>query len=246
MDKIHLSVIIPAYKEEKRIGKTLVAIDKYLTKQSYSYEILVINDGSKDKTVKVAKSYEQLVKNLKVIDSQPNHGKGYVVRLGMLKAQGNFRLFMDADNSTTIDHVEKMWPMFEKGADLVIGTRDEKDSPGAQQAVPQSFFKRMLGNMGNILIQVVAVRGIWDTQCGFKCLTAETAQSIFSKAKIDRFGFDIEVLALAKKLNLQIGIIPVYWINDINSTVSFKSYLKVFADLFKIKWNLVLKKYNLD
>lgn len=245
MEKIYLSVIIPAYNEQKRIGNTLLAIDKYLSGQNYGYEIIVVSDGSKDKTIQTVKGYEKLVKNLKIIDSQPNHGKGYVVRLGMLEAQGQYRLFMDADNSTSIDHLDKMWPLFKKGCQVVIGSRDSKDAAGAKQAVAQSAFKRQLGNMGNLLIQLVAVPGIWDTQCGFKTLTKQATEDIFKRAKIDRWGFDIEMLALAKRLNYQIGIVPTYWINDLESKVGLKGYLLTFGELFKIKWNLITNKYQL-
>lgn len=245
MDKVHLSVIIPAYNEERRIGDTLLAIDHYLSKQNYTYEIIVVSDGSKDQTVQIVKNFQNLVKNLKVIDSQPNHGKGYVVRLGMLKGQGKYRLFTDADNSTSIDHLEKMWPYFQKNYQVVIGSREDRDAPGAQQAVPQKFLKRQLGNFGNLLIQIVAVSGIWDTQCGFKCFRARAAKNIFSRCLIDRWGFDIEALALARQMNYKIGIIPVNWINSPDSRVSWKGYLRTFAELFKVKWNLMMDKYQL-
>ena len=164
MQKIYLSVVIPAYNEEKSIGNTLLAIDHYLSKQDYSYEIIVVNDGSKDKTAQIAEKFSGLVKNLRLIDNKENHGKGWVVRRGMLEAKGEIRLFTDADNATTIDHFEKMMPLFKEGKQVVIGSRDKKDAKGAKQAVPQSFLKRQLGNFGNILIQLVAVPGIWDTQ----------------------------------------------------------------------------------
>lgn len=168
--EIYLSVIIPAYNEEERIGATLLAVDKYLSTQKYLYEILVVSDGSTDKTVNVVEKYKQLVKNLEVIDNLENKGKGAVVRQGMLASHGKYRLFMDADNSTSIDHVEKMWPLFKKGYHIVIGTRDSKDLKEARQEVRQSFFRRFIGDLGNLLIQVIAVPGIWDTQCGFKGL----------------------------------------------------------------------------
>lgn len=244
MQEIYLSVIIPAYNEEKRISNTLLAIDQYLSKQDYSYEIIVVSDGSKDKTSQIVEKFSKLVKNLRLIDNQKNHGKGWVVKQGMLEAKGEYRLFMDADNATTIDHFEKMIPLFKEGKQVVIGTRDSKDAKGAKQAVPQSFLKRQLGNLGNILIQVVAVPGIWDTQCGFKAFTAEATKDIFGRCKIDRWGFDIEAMTLARKLNYQIGIIPVYWVNSSDSRVSWKGYLNTFRELFKIKWNLIRKKYD--
>lgn len=245
MEKIYLSVIIPAYNEEKRISNTLLAIDYYLSKQKYFYEILVVNDGSKDRTKELVNNFKNLIKNLKLIDSQPNHGKGYAARLGILEAKGEYRLFMDADNSTTVEHLEKMRPYFKDGFEVVIGSRDKKDAVGAKQVVPQSFFKRQLGNLGNLLIQLVAVPGIWDTQCGFKAFTAKAADDIFSHCLIDRWGFDIEVLALAKRMGYKIAVVPVVWVNAPDSRVNWKGYLKTFGELFKIKWNLAADKYKL-
>jgi len=242
--KIFLSVIIPAYNESKRITNTLLDIDLYLSKQDYEYEIIVVNDGSKDNTAQVVNKLTNLVKNLKIIDNQENHGKGWVVRQGMLESSGQIRLFMDADNATTIDHFDKMVLLLGQGYEIVIGSRDSKDVAGARQAVAQSFLKRQLGNFGNLLIQTLAVPGIWDTQCGFKAFRGKTAQDIFSRSLIDRWGFDIEALALARKLSYKIGIIPINWVNDPDSRVSWKGYLNTFRELFKIKWNLIIGKYD--
>jgi len=244
MEKIYLSVIIPAYNEEKRISNTLLDIDKYLSKQDYSYEIIVVSDGSKDKTAGIVNKFSDLIKNLRLIDNKDNHGKGWVVRQGMLEAKGKYRVFMDADNATTIDHFEKMIPLFKQGFEVVIGSRDKKDAQGAKQAVAQSFLKRQLGNFGNILIQLLAVSGIWDTQCGFKAFTNKATNDIFKRCLINRWGFDIEALAVARKLNYKIGIIPVNWVNDPHSKVSLKGYLNTFRELFKIKWNLIIHKYD--
>jgi len=244
MKKIYLSVIIPSYNEEKRISNTLLEIDKYLSKQDYSYEIIVVSDGSKDKTAAIVRKFSDLIKNLRLIDNKENHGKGWVVRQGMLEAKGQHRLFMDADNATTIDHFEKMIPLFKQGFKVVIGSRDKKDAEGAKQEVPQSFLKRQVGNLGNILIQLFAVSGIWDTQCGFKAFTNKATDDIFKRCLIDRWGFDIETLAIARKLDYKIGIIPVNWINDPESRVTLKGYLNTFRELFKIKWNLIIHKYD--
>jgi len=242
--EIYLSVIIPAYNEEKRIGATLLAVDKYLSVQKFSYEIIIVSDGSTDKTVDVTQKYKQLVKNLEVIDNLENKGKGGVVRQGIMAARGKYRVFMDADNSTTLDHVEKMRPLFEQGYHIVIGSRDNKDAEGASQAVQQPFRRRLIGNIGNLLIQFLAVPGIWDTQCGFKGFSAEAVQDIFPRLKINRWGFDIEILAIAKRLDYKIGIIPVRWKHDPDSRVSFKSYLQVLLDVFRIRWNLITNKYK--
>jgi dolichyl-phosphate beta-glucosyltransferase len=241
----YLSVIIPAYNEEKTISATLLAVDKYLSKQDYDYEILLEADGSRDKTVEVANNFKEMVRNLTVFDNQPNHGKGWVVRKGMLEAKGDFRLFMDADNATTIDHIERAWPFLKQGYEVAIGTRDSRDHKDAKQAVPQSFLKRTLGDMGNILIQVMLLWGIWDTQCGFKVFSAKAAREIFSKMTIDRWSLDVEALSLAKALGYKIGIFPVYWINNPNSRVKLSGYLQFLVEVFIIKWNLMTDKYHL-
>ncbi len=234
---MHLSVIIPAYNEEKRLPKTLKEINSYLKDRDYEYEILVVNDGSKDSTARIVSEMESEIKGLRLIDNKENKGKGGVVKQGMLEAKGRHRLFTDADNSTSIDHVEKMWPLFNQGKEIVIGSRDDKDSPGARQAVKQSFLKRLLGNIGNLLIQIVAVPGIWDTQCGFKAFTASAAENIFPKQRIERWGFDIEILFIARIMGYKkkTGIIPVYWINDSESKVGLKGYLQVLRELFQIR-----------
>jgi len=244
-NKIHLSVIIPAYNEEKTISITLLDIDKYLSKQNYPYEIILVSDGSKDNTVKVAEKMKELIKNFRIIDNKENHGKGWVVRQAMLEARGEFRLFTDADNATTIDHLEKAWPLLKQGCDIAIGTRDSRDNKDAKQAVPQSFLKRRLGDIGNILIQILVLWGIWDTQCGFKIFSAKAAKDVFSRTLIDRFGFDVEALALAKRMGFKIGIFPVYWINNPNSRVKLTTYFKVLVELFQIKYNLITDKYGI-
>lgn len=243
--KVYLSVIIPAYNEAKRIGNTLLDIDKYLSKQDYSYEILVVLDGPTDNTPQVVESYKKLVKNLEVTGYKKNQGKGMAVRVGMLDAVGEWRLFTDADNSTSIDHLDKMWFQVQEGFEVIISSRDPRDATGAKQEVSQSFLKRWIGNMGNIAIQIFGVWGIWDTQNGFKMLSAKAAQDIFSLAKIKRWGFDIEILALAKKLGYKIGIIPALWRNDPYSHVTFSGYLYTFIELLQIRWNLIRNIYGI-
>lgn len=240
-----LSVIIPAYNEEKTIGETLLSVDKYLAKQNYDYEILVEADGSCDKTVEVARNFQKMIPKLVVIDNQPNHGKGWVVHKGMLDAKGDFRVFMDADNATTIDHIDKAWSLLNQGYDVAIGTRDSRDHKDAKQAVPQSFLKQRLGDVGNIIIQILLLWGIWDTQCGFKVFSAKAAQEIFPLTKIDRWSFDVEALALAKALGYKIGIFPVYWINNPNSRVKLSTYFQFLIEVFQIKWNLMTNKYRI-
>jgi len=159
---MHLSVVIPAYNEEKRIGKTLKSIDEYLKKQDYLYEVLVVSDGSKDNTVKVVENLIPEIKNLKVIANKENRGKGFVTRQGIMEARGEYRLFTDADNSTSIDQVEKIWPWFEEGYDVVIGSRDLKDSV---LDPPQPFLRNfILGEGFKLFRKLVLGCGGWKTR----------------------------------------------------------------------------------
>ncbi|MBU0476527.1 glycosyltransferase family 2 protein [Patescibacteria group bacterium] len=239
---MYLSVIIPAYNEEKRLPKTLKEIDKYLSRQSYDYEIIVVNDGSKDKTAKVIGELFSVVKNLRLIDNKENHGKGYAVRQGMLEATGDYRLFTDADNSTSIDQVEKMLAELERGRGVVIGSRD---IIGAIIAVPQVWWRRKLGDIFNLIVQVVSgLWGIWDTQCGFKGFSKVAVEEIFPKLTINRWAFDVEILVLAKKLGYKIKEVPVAWINSPESKVKLKGMIKMLFEVFQVKWNLICKKYG--
>lgn len=240
---IRLSVIIPAYNEEKRISKTILDIDKYLSKQKYGYEIIVVDDGSKDRTVFVVEKFQDVIKNLRVISNHQNHGKGYVVRQGLLEAKGDFRVFTDADNSTAIDHVEKMWPLVNENYEVIIGSRDVK---GAVIAVPQPWYRRvLLGDSFNLLVQAICgLWGIWDTQCGFKGLTKKAAEEILAECKIDRWAFDPEILVVAKKKGYKIKEVPVTWINDAESKVKLSATIKMLLDLFKIRWNMIQGKYG--
>lgn len=241
MSKPFLSVIIPAYNEAKRLPLTLVDVDRYLSEAEYSYEIIVVNDGSRDATAEIVERFTHVIPNLRLIDNHENRGKGYVVRQGMLAAKGNWRLFMDADNSTTVDQFNNMIPYFSEGYDVIIGSRTIR---GAKLNPPQPLYKRILGKAGNLFIQMVAVRGIWDTQCGFKCFSDGAAQKIFPLMKIDRWGFDVEALMLARQVGYKIKEIPVVWVNDIHSTVGISAYFSTLLEVVKIRWWLWRGKYR--
>ncbi|PIS39782.1 MAG: hypothetical protein COT33_00255 [Candidatus Nealsonbacteria bacterium CG08_land_8_20_14_0_20_38_20] len=239
---MYLSVIIPVYNEEKRLPKTLKETNDYLGRQNYNYEIIVVNNGSKDRTVEVVKNLMAEIKNLRLIDNKENPGKGFAVKQGMLEAKGDYRVFTDADNSTSIDQLAKMPPWFEKGYDVVIGSRDIR---GAVLDPPQPWQRRMTGEGFKLYRKIIL--GLWeiqDTQCGFKGFTKKAAENIFPKCKIEGFSFDPEVLLIAQKLGFKIKEIPVYWKNDPDSKVKFKAMIKMAIDLVKIKWNLITKKYS--
>ncbi len=241
---VYLSVIVPAYNEAERIAKTLLRFNEYLSPQPYNYEILVVNDGSTDKTAEVVEDLKGQIKNIDFFDRKENCGKGFTVREGMLKAHGKIRLFADADNATDISHFEKMRPFFDQGYDIVICSRDPKDAKGAAQSVSQPLLKRFLGRLGNLFIQYMAVPGIWDTQCGFKAFRNYAADKIFVKTLVSRWAFDVEALALARLFNYKIGIIPAHWINDPKTHVTGSGYLKSLWEVFKINRNLKTKKYE--
>jgi dolichyl-phosphate beta-glucosyltransferase len=243
----YLSVIIPAYREGERIGHTLLEIERYLNRKNFDWEVIVIVDGSPDNTAEIARNYSSQVRNLRVISNPENHGKGYIVRQGLLEAKGKYRLFMDADGSTSITHLDKFLPEFKNGYDMVIGSRDIE---GAFIQIHQAKYKELFGDTGNWAIRIVL--GLWkypDTQCGFKILTSRAAQEVASRMVIDRFGFDYEMIVLAEKLGFKVKQMPVRWLNEEGSTVTFfgpNGYIQVFIDLFKTKWRLMTGKYNIN
>jgi len=243
-DNVYLSIIVPAFNEAARLPKTLSRLHEYLSERSRPYEILVVLDGPTDGSRAVVKNLIDEIPHVKIIDRPMNRGKGYTVREGMLAATGSIRLFTDADNSTDIAHFERMRPLFEQGCDLVIASRNPKDSAGAQQAVPQVWYKRLFGTLGNLIIQGLTVRGVWDTQCGFKAFRADVAEQLFSRATIDGWGFDIEILALARALGYKLGIVPAHWINDERSHFKLLDYVRVFAEILRIRANFLLRKYT--
>jgi len=243
MSDVLLSVIIPAFNEEKRLPKTLEEVDKYLSEQNYEYEIIVVNDGSNDKTANVVREAIKFIKNLILIDNKENRGKGHVVRQGMLRAKGEYRLFTDADNSTPINQIEKMWPEFKNGYDIIIGSRDVE---GAVLDPPQPWLRRVVFGEGFKLFRKIVV-GLWeikDTQCGFKGFTRRAAEDIFPRCRIERFAFDPEILIIGKILGYKIKEIPVYWKNNLASKVKFKNVIKMAIDLLKIRLNIIKNIYK--
>ena len=237
---MHLSVIIPAYNEAERIEKTLEAIAGYLRTQSYDWEVIVVNNNSSDETADAVSRIMYHESRIKMLDEN-RPGKGYAVKTGMLEATGDFRLFTDADNSTSIDQIERMWPLVTTGYDIVIGSLAV---PGARVVRGEPFYRVLFGKLGNKWIQLFAVWGISDTQRGFKLFTARAAQAIFPKLTIFGWGFDIEVLALARKLGYRIHEVPVVWDNDPNSKVNIWAYPQVLLQTLKVRWNLLVGRYK--
>ncbi|AKM84825.1 MAG: Glycosyltransferases involved in cell wall biogenesis [candidate division Kazan bacterium GW2011_GWA1_50_15] len=238
---IYLSVVIPAYNEERRIGKTLTKLRAYLDAQSYGYEVVVSDDGSGDTTREIVKIIAEGWPQLRLLTATHNQGKGAVVKRGMLSAHGRWVLFTDADNATPIEEVEKFWP-FTKEYPVIFGSRYIK---GAHVHVPQARHRIILSRLSNLLIRFMAVPGVWDTQCGFKLFERNAGQNIFANVRLTRFGFDIEAFAIARQLGYRFKEVGINWYNDFESKVrTGREAIRTLKDLFKITWNKLRGKYR--
>jgi dolichyl-phosphate beta-glucosyltransferase len=225
-----LSLIIPAYNESGRIGASLEKALSWARDQPFSVEIVVVDDGSRDDTLAIAQQYSG--ESLRVLAQPRNMGKGAAVRRGMLEAVGNCRIFSDADFSTPIAEAPKVLEQL-RSFDVVIGSR-ALDASFIKEHQP--WYRESMGKMFNLLVQALAVPGIHDTQCGFKGFRAAAAEAIFSRTKIDGFGFDVEVLYIARQLGYSIKEIPVEWYNDPRSTLNpVSDSLKMFRELLTVR-----------
>jgi dolichyl-phosphate beta-glucosyltransferase len=237
-----LSVIIPAFNEQNRLGDTLDQLTAYFQDQSYEYEVIVVDDGSADKTQDVVNNYTGHLSRLRLIANGRNMGKGYSVKHGVSKATGEFVLFYDADASTPINQIEKFWPYFENGNDVCIGSRSMPDS---DVQVHQPWFRETMGRVFNLIVQIVAVRGFIDTQCGFKAFRAEAAREVFPRQTLAGFGFDVELLYIAKKHGYKICEVPVTWIDSPDSRVHpIKDAAKMFGELLTIRYRSLKGAYQ--
>jgi dolichyl-phosphate beta-glucosyltransferase len=241
--KYDVSIIVPSYNEENRIKGTLLAIEDFIESSSLKIEVLVVDDGSSDKTCEVVeKEIKDVDYDLKLVRSGKNYGKGNAVRLGVEAAVGEYILFTDADNSTPIQELDKFWKFIEEGYDVIIGSRYLKNS---DVKVRQSRLRILIGRAGNILIRLFLITGIKDTQCGFKLFTHKAAKDIFSRQKVRRFGFDMEALVVAKSLDYSIKEVPVSWFNSVESRVRpVRDSLRTLKDLAYIKLNSWSGRYG--
>ncbi len=240
----YLSIIIPAYNEEQRIGRTLAATFDYLDAQKYAGEVIVVDDGSLDQTVKVVREFEQRADGrLRLLNNPGNRGKGYSVRHGMLKAKGEIALFYDADLATPLSEVEKViGPIADNHSDVVFGSRAIKRELIGER---QSLLRELRGRGGNLIMRTLVGLNFMDTQCGFKAFRRETTQSVFPLQQIDGFGFDPEILFIAQKQGWRLLETPVRWNHVEGSKVTlFGSTVKVLMEVMKIRWNDITGKYQ--
>lgn len=233
-----ISIIIPCYNEEQRIGKTLEAIHSYLSSKEYLFEILVVDNGSKDKTKKVITDASEKMPGIRLI-SHRSYGKGWAVKQGMLEAKGDYRLFTDADNSTDISHIDKLLPFALDGFDVVISSRRIE---GAVISHPQPWYRQILGNLFAKLVRIIVPLGIKDTQNGFKLFSAKVAEDIFTRQSIYFWAFDVEILALARKRGYKIKEVPITWMNDDQSKMSLKGMIQMLIEVLNIRLMLFTKK----
>jgi len=233
---LEFSLVIPAYNEANRIGPTLDKAIAYLAAQDYDSEIVVVEDGSSDETVAVAQSRAGGEIPVRVVSLPQNRGKGNAVREGMHRhAQGRVRLFFDADGSTPIEELAKIWPKIGDGAQIVIGSRAH---PDAEIAVRQNPLREAMGRMNNLILRAIGLTDFKDTQCGFKAFTAEACDIVFPRQTIEGFGFDAELLFIASLHGLHIEEIPVRWENSPDSRVqAVRDSARMFRDLLQVRWN---------
>jgi dolichyl-phosphate beta-glucosyltransferase len=238
-----LSIVIPAFNEEKRLPATLDRIDSYLARGGWRFsELLVVDDGSRDGTAAVAEAFAARKPFARLLRNPGNRGKGYSVRHGMLEAKGEWALFSDADLSSPIEELEKLWSAAgEARAQVAIGSRALDRS---LIGVHQPAFRETAGKVFNLAVRVIAGLPYWDTQCGFKLFETRAARDIFRRQRLERFGFDVEVLFLARRLGYSAIEVPVRW-NDVAGTkVSALGGLSAFLDPVRVRWNQLLGKYR--
>jgi dolichyl-phosphate beta-glucosyltransferase len=234
MDTPRLSVIIPAYNEEERIGGTLDDLTAYFAAVDYPVEVIVVDDGSTDGTAELVRSKIGGPLPLQLLDYGRNEGKGFAVRHGITRASGDYRLFFDADGSTPIDQVEKFWPQFESGFDVALGSRALPDS---DVVVHQPWYRETMGRTFNLMVRLLTVRGFHDTQCGFKAFSRPAVEIIFGRQRLAGFGFDVELLYIAQMHGLRAVEVPVKWINSPSSRVHpIRDASRMFLELIKIRW----------
>jgi dolichyl-phosphate beta-glucosyltransferase len=229
---IHLSLVIPAHCEEKRLPVTLPRIRSYFDAQPHTWEIILVDDGSSDRTSEVAAELLQGMEHT-ILRNEPNAGKGASIRRGMLASRGAYALFSDADLSTPIEMIEKFWPEVERGADVVFGSRA---LPESDLAIRQPLHREMMGRTFNLFVRMIVLPGVRDSQCGFKMFSRQAVERIFPLQRMDGFSFDVEILRLAREWEFQLAEVPVRWEDSPDSRVHpIRDSAAMLRDLFRVR-----------
>ena len=235
-----LSVVIPAFNEVQRIADTLGKVMDYLGSQSYTWEVVVVDDGSTDDTASVVSSFSPESGKLSLI-SVSHGGKGWAVNKGMLLTTGEYRFLCDADLSMPIEHLSRFLPPENGGYDIVIGSRE---IPGARR-LGESYNRHLMGRVYNLLVRLLAVPGLADTQCGFKCFRGEVVQRLFPLQRVYGFAFDVEILFLALKNGFSIREVPIDWHHRDQSKVRpFWDSVAMTSDILKVRWHHLRGRYR--
>jgi dolichyl-phosphate beta-glucosyltransferase len=235
------SIILPAYNESARIGATLDKILAHATRCGWNVEVIVVNDGSTDGTAEIVREYAGRHAVLRLLENPGNQGKGFSVRNGMLHAQGDILLFSDADLSSPIEEADKLFAAIANGADIAIGSRwlDSR-----LQIRRQPLYRRLFGRIFNLALRIILGLRFKDTQCGFKAFTLRSARAIFPLQKIERWGFDPELLYLAKKMGSVVAEVPVAWSHREGTRIHpLRDGIRMFGELLRIRWYALKGNY---
>jgi dolichyl-phosphate beta-glucosyltransferase len=235
------SIILPAYNESARITATLDKILAHSTERGWNVEVIVVNDGSSDRTAEIVLEYAKKHAALRLLENPGNRGKGFSVRNGMLHAKGDILLFSDADLSSPIEEADKLFAAIVKGADIAIGSRwiDSR-----LQIRKQPLHRRIFGRIFNLALRLILGLQFKDTQCGFKAFTRRSAQAIFPQQKIERWGFDPELLYLARKFGFTVSEVPVAWAHREGTRIHpLRDGVRMFVELLRIRWYALKGNY---
>jgi dolichyl-phosphate beta-glucosyltransferase len=235
------SVIIPAYNESNRLRPTLDELLRYFEQRNSDAEILVVDDGSRDDTRDIVREYARAHSQVVLIENPGNRGKGYSVRNGMLHARGDICLFTDADLSSPIGEAQKLFDAIAAGADIAIGSRWLRAD---LQTERQPLYRQLFGRIFNLVLRIFLGLNFADTQCGFKAFRREAAQQIFPLQRIERWGFDPEILFLARRLGFSVQEVPVVWAHSEGTRLNpFRDGIRMFGEVLRIRWNSIVGAY---
>ena len=236
------SIVLPAYNESERIGATIETIFAFAAQRSWQTEIIVVNDGSSDDTAEVVRRCAATRPGVRLLQNPGNRGKGYSVRHGMTQAQGEILLFSDADLSSPIAEAEKLFAAIAAGTDIAIGSRWLKTE---LQLRRQPIHRQLFGRIFNLALRLILGLQFKDTQCGFKAFTRRAAQTLFPLQKIERWGFDPELLYLAKRLHLRVEEVPVAWAHRAGTRINpLRDGMRMFGEMLQIRWNGLRGEYR--
>ena len=236
------SIIIPAYNESSRLRPTLDELVRFVEERGWEAEILVVNDGSRDDTAEIVRSYGKVHSHVLLVENPGNRGKGYSVRNGMLHARGDICLFTDADLSSPIGEAQKLFDAIAGGADIAIGSRWLRAD---LQTERQPLYRQLFGRIYNLVLRVILGLKFADTQCGFKAFRREAVRGIFPLQRIERWGFDPEILFLARRLGFSVKEVPVVWAHSEGTRLSpFRDGVRMFGEVLRIRWNSIAGAYS--